>query len=79
MNTIKKGNRRKIFLSNIFSEHPVSSQLSFNMNFLIRFAILEEKIFTKLSFLLFLIPPTKYKLLSAKYSLTRFGMSAGLF
>ena len=56
---LKKGNFKNVLLSKIFKEHPVSKQLSFKINRLIELANLEEIILIILSFLLFLIPPTK--------------------
>ena len=57
---LKKGNLLKAFLLNIFSEQPVSLQLSPSTNDLILFAIIEEIFFNKESFLSFLIPETSW-------------------
>ena len=54
----KYGICKKTFLSNTLREQPVSGQLSFKINDLTRFAILDEIIFKAESFLLFLIPDT---------------------
>ena len=56
----KKGKDKKISLSKIFKEHPVSLQLSLSIKFLIRLAILEDTNLIILSFLLILIPLTNF-------------------
>ena len=56
----KKGKDKKIFLSKIFKEQPVSLQLSLSIKFLIKLAILEDTNLIILSFLLILIPLTNF-------------------
>ena len=46
-------------LLNIFKEHPVSLHLSLKINDLIEFAIRDEIILIRVSFLLSLNPPTR--------------------
>ena len=78
MNTVKKGKARKISLSKILSEQPVSIQPSLRIDFQLNLQDKMKKLFTKLSFLFALIPPINLKSFFS-YNNNILGISAGLF